>query len=307
MTEHTLQKMNIGINTVFAAAVFMANTIPSSLAQAGAAATPSASANTPYVATMTFDVASVRENKDLDMSAGFMMGAQFVSNTTTFRATNWPIENLISQAYGVQRYQIVNAPNWPWPTFFMIEAKGDSEADAKLAALTNRQRDAEEQHMLQALLDDRFKLKTHWETREGDTYNLVVAKGGPKMGAEGSIPPSAEEKKKYGDHPVPALDQLGCDQHGCIYFAHGCSIKWLVDSLTGQFGRPVFDKTGLTAKYDFVLKYNGRWDRDRPADDLDPTPPLDRALQEELGLKVEQAKGPIKVLVIDHIEKPSAN
>lgn len=74
-----------------------------------------------------------------------------------------------------------------------------------------------------------------------------------------------------------------------------------------QFGRPVVDKTGLTGKYDFVLAYRGRWDRDRSADDMDPMPPLDRALQEELGLKVEAAKGPSRVLVIDHIEKPSEN
>ena len=77
--------------------------------------------------------------------------------------------------------------------------------------------------------------------------------------------------------------------------------------LTAKFGRPVIDKTGLTDKYDFVMKYKGRWDRDRNADDLDPTPPMDRALQEELGLKVEAAKGLSKVLVIDHIEKPSEN
>jgi uncharacterized protein (TIGR03435 family) len=80
-----------------------------------------------------------------------------------------------------------------------------------------------------------------------------------------------------------------------------------VAMLTGQFGRPVNDETGLTGKYDFVLKYKGRWDRDRPADDLDPTPPMDRALQEELGLKVEAAKGPVNVLIIDHIDKPSEN
>jgi uncharacterized protein (TIGR03435 family) len=256
---------------------------------------------------MTFDVASVRENKNLDMNAGLTMGAQFVSHSTTYRATNWPIESLISEAYSVLGYQIVGAPDWPWPTFFMIEAKGDSEADAKMAALTNRQQDAEEQHMLQALLADRFKLKAHWETREGDTYNLVVARGGPKLGAQGSIPPSAEEKKRFGDNPVTGLYQLGCHSQGCDYIAHGASINSLVDALTGQFGRPVFDKTGLTAKYDFVLKYQGRWDRDRAADDLDPTPPLDRALQDELGLKVEPGKGPIKVLVIDHVEKPSAN
>jgi hypothetical protein len=83
----------------------------------------------------------------------------------------------------------------------------------------------------------------------------------------------------------------------------GCAVLggyWLV-------GRPVIDETGLTGNYDFVLKYKGRWDRDRPADDLDPMPPLDRALKEELGLKVEATKGPVKLLVIDHVEKPSVN
>jgi uncharacterized protein (TIGR03435 family) len=60
----------------------------------------------------------------------------------------------------------------------VIEAKGDSEANAKMAALTKEQQRAEQQHMLQVLLEERFKLKTHWETKEGDVYNLVVAKGG---------------------------------------------------------------------------------------------------------------------------------
>jgi uncharacterized protein (TIGR03435 family) len=59
--------------------------------------------------------------------------------------------------------------------------------------------------------------------------------------------------------------------------------------LTAQFGRPVIDNTALTGKYDFVLRYKGRWDRDRSADDLDPTPPMDRALEKELGLKLEPA------------------
>ena len=69
--------------------------------------------------------------------------------------------------------------------------------------------------------------------------------------------------------------------------------QW-VRILTAQFGRPVIDKTGLTGKYDFVLKYKGRWDRDRNADDMDPTPPMDRALQEQLGLKVEANEGASK-------------
>jgi uncharacterized protein (TIGR03435 family) len=60
-------------------------------------------------------------------------------------------------------------------------------------------------------------------------------------------------------------------------------------------------------KYDFVLRYKGRTFQDRPADDPDPTLPLDQALQQVLGLKVETGKGPLKMLVIDHVEKPSEN
>jgi len=306
---HALPRLNSGINLLLVAAGLIAQAVPSSPGQTGVAPTLSSPlpADTPYVATMTFDVASVRENKNIDMTAGFTMTPGFfVPHTTTFHAVNSTIENLICIAFDVQQHQIVNAPSWPFPTFFMIEAKSDSEADTKLAALTSKQQWAEQDHMLQALLEERFKLKTHWETREGDAYNLVVAKGGPKLGAAGSMPPSAEEKKQAGDHPVSPLSQR-CDGQGCVFIAHGYPMDQLVRLLAGQFGWPVINKTGLTGKYDFVLKCQGRWDRDRPADDLNPAPPMDRALQEELGLKVEAAKGPTKVLIIDHIEKPSEN
>jgi uncharacterized protein (TIGR03435 family) len=120
------------------------------------------------------------------------------------------------------------------------------------------------------------------------------------------MPLSANELKGFGDRPVPALYQKN-DGQGFDFIAHGCSMGQLVEMLTAQFGRPVSDKTGLTGTYDFVLKYKGRWDRDRKADDLDPTPPMDQALQQELGLKVDTARGPVRILVIDHIEKPSEN
>ena len=288
---------------------FMALAVPASLAQAGVASTPTSSsiANAPYAATMTFDVASVREVKDIDLQAGFtMVPGRFVPHTTIFRATNWRIESLIGDAYGVNEYQIVGAPKWPWPTLFVIEAKGDSEADAKIATLTSEQQLAEQRNMLQALLEDRFNLKTHWETKEGDIYNLVVARGGPKLGAEGSMPLSSEESKMLKGHPEPQLYQK-VDGQAYDFIAHGCSMDQLVRTLMVQFGRPVIDKTELTGRYDFVLKYKGRWDRDRNADDMDPTLTMDQALREELGLKVEAAKGLVKVLVIDHIDKPSEN
>ncbi len=255
---------------------------------------------------MTFDVASVRENKNIDLNVGYIMSGRFAPHTTTLRAINWPIENLVSYAYGVDVYQVVGAPRWPRPALFVVEAKGDSEADAKMAALTGDQQLAEQQHMLQVLLEERFKLKTHWEAKQGDVYNLVIAKGGQKLGAQGSMPPSTDELNRFGDRPVPSLYQKN-DAQGYDFIAHGCTMDSWAKTLTGQFGRPVIDKTGLTGNYDFVVKYKGRWDSDRPADDLDPMPPLDRALQEQIGLKVESAKGLSKVLVIDHVEKPSEN
>ncbi len=80
-----------------------------------------------------------------------------------------------------------------------------------------------------------------------------------------------------------------------------------VDMLTAVFGRPAIDKIGMTGKYDFVLKYKGRCDPDRRTEDMNPMPPMDRALPEQLRLKIETAKEPVKLLVIDHIEKLSEN
>ncbi len=307
ITERGPSKLNVVIGLLSVVAGLTVLVMPSPAQANGAATTKSPSpANAAYVATMTFDVASVRENKEIDVRGGFTMGGSFVPHTSTLRAINWPIDNLISAAYGIDHYQIVGMPQWPWPTLFVVEAKGNSETDAKLAALPGEQQWAEQKHMLQTLLEDRFKLKTHWETKEGDVYNLIVAKGGAKLGAAGSMTRSAEDLKSLADHPVPPLLQKN-DGQGYDFVGRACSMNVLVAMLTSQFGRPVIDKTGLTEKYDFVLKYKGRWDRDRPADDLDPMPPMDRALQEELGLKVESTKGQVKMLVIDHIEKPSDN
>ena len=301
-------KMSICALFLSAAAGWVA-LVPSPLPGQTGTATPTASSsppNTPYVATMTYDVASIRENKDVDPQVGIRMSGWFVPHTATFRAVNWSIENLVAVAFGADMSQLVGVPKWTFPTLFMVEAKGDSEADARIAALTQEQQLAEQRHMLQALLAERFKLKTHWGTKEGDVYHLVVAKGGPKLGGEGSMPLSTDELKRFGDRPVPPLYQKN-DGQGFDFLAHGCSMSQLAETLTSQFGRPVSDETGLTGKYDFVLKYKGRWDQDRNPDDPDPTPPMDRALPQELGLKVEAARGSMRMLVIDHIEKPSEN
>ena len=90
-------------------------------------------------------------------------------------------------------------------SLFVIEAKGDGEADAKMAGLSQAQQRAEQQHMLHALLDERFKLKTHWETKEGDVYYLVVAKVGPKLSAEGSMAVGGRGEEFWGPSGSAAL------------------------------------------------------------------------------------------------------
>ncbi len=207
------------------------------------------------------------------------------------RLTNLPIENILDDAFGIQLWQVVGAPKWPYPTVFLIEAKGDSDADAKMASLPPEEQRMEQEHMLQVLLlAERFKLKTHWETKEGDVFSLVVAKGGSKLGAEGSMPPSAQEQKNFGDRPMPPL----------YYKNDGRDAE---SRARGGLRRCLVGRSQLTGKYVML-----RVDADRTnADDTDPMLPLDSAIREQLGLQVEKAKGPVKVLVIDHVEKPSEN
>jgi len=235
-----------------------------------------------------------------------MVSGQFSPDSTALNITNFDIRNLLSMSYGIRWDQAVGLPNWGPRVMFNVEAKADPSTAPLLAKLTPQQRKLEQQHMLQALLADRFKLKAHWESRETLVYNLVAAKQGPRMSPVGSTPPTPEELKNFGAYPIPPLYQRN-DGSGYDFVAHGCTAAQIAQMLSGQFGHPVFDKTGLTAKYDFVLRYPGTRLADRPADDLDPIPPLDQAIQDQLGLKLVTVKGSDQFLVIDHIEKPSEN
>ena len=265
------------------------------------------SAQTAYVPSMTFDVASIREGK-LAADGSLTLSFADPPHSSLLRLTNYDVPNLLAVAYGVERAQIVGLPDWarsPF-TFFIVEAKSDVSADEKLAKLTDEQAKLEKQHMMQALLADRFQLKMHWETKEGPTYNLVVAKGGPKLHPGGSMPPTPGELQSWGDRKIPPIHQQGSSWAGFDLIAHQCSMESLGKMLTGQMGAPVVDKTGLTGTYDFDLRYKGRSDDDASDDPKMPRP-LTEALPDQLGLKLQAAKGEKQVLVIDHIERPSAN
>jgi uncharacterized protein (TIGR03435 family) len=279
---------------------------PVCLCQAGAPTPPpsSLSANSPYVASMTFDVVSVRESKP-NLDKGFMVGGGFDGNSSSLRMTNNSIKNMLVLAYGLSWYQLQGLPDWTHGAMYNVQAKSDDATDAKLAILTKEEAGLERQHMMQVLLADRFNLKTHWETREGLVYNLVVAKGEAKMHAGGSLPPSAEELRGFGDGKMPEIHQRG-GKHGYEFMGHNCHMASLTEILGELMANDVIDKTGLTGTYDFDLQYSQAPDARREGD---PTlwPPVSDAVEEQLGLKLERAKGPVKRLVVDHIDQPSQN
>ena len=161
-----------------------------------------------------------------------------------------------------------------------------SRAHAELDRGRRAQRYAAEQRMLmlQALLAERFKLAVHRETKELPIYTLVVGKGGPKFRAV-EDDGSATEIGSGGGHQIQA---------------HHVSMKSLAATLQGSVGDTVVDATGLIGLYDINLDFNV--DESKP----DEGPTVFEAVQ-RVGLKLEARKGPVEVVVIDHVEKPSAN
>jgi len=222
-------------------------------------------------------------------------------------AKNMTLQLLIRTAYGVYDSQIVGAPNWLDATEYDIEAKMDDSEAEKLQKLGVAEAKIERQHMLQALLADRFKLIVHHEIREGPLFVLVVAKNGPKFQESGP------------DSDGSARPKL-VEGNGKLIF-QDAPIAPLVTMLSQQLGRTILDKTGLAGKYDFALQWTPD-EFDLPASDgiasneqgnggassaVSTGGSIFTALQEDLGLKLESTKGPVDVIVIDHVEEPSEN
>lgn len=272
-------------------------------------ASPSPAATiTPYTPVMTFEVASIRQSKP-DMDRGWVVGGGFEpDNSGRFSLQNNNLMNLLLWAYPVTSHQILGWDDLPRElrsALFNVGAKADAADDQRLATLPRKQVQLEHEHMMQELLADRFNLKVHWEVRDSTTYNLELVKRG-KLRSTGA-PPTAEEVKMFGDHGVPPVYQKGDSRYGFEYVAHGATVKDLAEMLTGQFGAPVNDQTGLSGKYDFDLRSYQTLDSDRQVDETNPWPPLETAIRDQLGLKLVRSHGPVKFLVIDHAEMPSPN
>jgi uncharacterized protein (TIGR03435 family) len=230
------------------------------------------------------------------------------------------VQELIQIAYGVfssgtnkasnlslRRIKVVGAPGWVESERYEINAKAEGGAGVGQMAGP----------MLQALLEDRFQLTMHRETREMPIYELTVAKGGAKLQPlkDGDCEPI--DLNHFPAAPAPGKPMPNfCGRqvmrmNGQLQTAevHGMTLaNFAAGMLSDRLDRPVFDRTGLSELFDIHLEFtpdHSMAGAASPPDTLGPS--IFTAVQEQLGLKLSAAKGPVEVLVLDHVEKPSAN
>lgn len=273
--------------------------VPAAIAQPPA--TPAPGDPPPYAPTLTFDVASVRETQQAPDDRSWQMGLVSQPHACQFQANGVTPKVLLQAAYGFGAYEVSGAPSWFESSFWVVQAKCDHSVDDQLAKLTDDQARLEKQHMMQALLADRFHLKVHWETKQASVYALTIAKSGSKLQptkvetADPSVPNSTPPETKG------ANIQSHMSAQGHELTATHITATGIAALLSAMLRANVQDKTGLTDRYDLTLHYTYQ------SSDPDSYPPLPSAVQEQLGLQLERTRGSIDVLVIDHMDRPTDN
>lgn len=192
---------------------------------------------------------------------------------------NYPLRDIIRGAYDLEPYQLAGGPDWIDTARFDIVGKAPDGVPRSIG-------------MLRTLLTDRFNLRTHKETRQIPVYALTLAR----------------EDRRFGPQLRPSTrDCAGtrCTANvvsGRIQ-TNGYSMAQIAEILTGNVDRMVLDRTGLPGVYDLELA----WTPDNGAADVASrdAPGIFTAVVEQLGLKLEPTTGPVEVLVIDSVERPT--
>ena len=199
-------------------------------------------------------------------------------------ATNIRLKDVIERAYNIRDYQI-SGPDWFKTEHYDIAAEWPSSAPDSQLPL-----------MLQSFLADRFKLAVHREQKMLPLYELRVTKHGPKLQA------------------IQSDGHNSLTSHWGRWSAQDISMSQFAESLSRQTARPVLDKTGLSGFFNFELRFtpddNGPHMPDQPAQPVAETigPSIFTAVEEQLGLKLVPKKGPVEILVVDHVERiPTEN
>ena len=229
--------------------------------------------------TPEFEVASIRPNKAMGERSSIRLSNGLVT------MENVSLTKIILNAYGIpdDRRYMLDGPGWLGTESFDVQARFPANTPTPQV-----------RQMLQALLAQRFGLALHRETRQLPIYSLVVAKSGPKI------------------HAVVA-GQAGTSAGPGRLEATKITMQKLADLLARFAGTPVTNATGLDGVYDFVLEWSPDETLKMPAADGTPAPgnggpSIFTALEEQLGLKLAGGKGPVEILVVDHVEKvPTGN
>jgi uncharacterized protein (TIGR03435 family) len=256
---------------------------------------------------LEFEIASV---KALDSGAACCYPPQVDPGRFIYKTT---LHNLIGQAYRAffpcptkddsGDCAFPGAPTWIYKDRFAIDATMPHDLPTYSRIQFMRGRAPQLNQMLQALLEDRFKLKVHWEARTLPIYALTIAKKGPKLTptAGPAEPPMNVTRRLPNGNTLSTFKFVDSSMQD---FA----MEW------GDFmDRPVLDRTGLKGNFDFTLQWES--EPDEPSNSgpgflasrLHLGPSMFTAVEETLGLKLEPMKGPVEVLVIDHVEQPSGN
>jgi uncharacterized protein (TIGR03435 family) len=262
-----------------------------------------------------FELASVKPNTSGD--GQFTIGIEPGGRLTALNVT---LRDLIRAAYQVQSFQIVGAPAWLTTDRFDILAKAESEFSPGIPPLPGAPPGMPQQ-MLQALLRARFTLDTHIETREMPIYDLVPTRRDGSLGDKlrpSSLDCAALATRRW-TAAAPAPGSGGVPDCGIrigpgFLSGKGMPMPLLANSLSQMVQRVVIDHTGLSGSYAFEVVFTP--DRPQPDSGMPPETPssppgspeislIDAAVQEQLGLKLENAHGLVPVLVIDHAELPT--
>jgi uncharacterized protein (TIGR03435 family) len=244
-------------------------------------------ANAAFAQAPAFEVATVKPTPP-DWDGGKVIRME---SADRFAARNYTLKALVGAAYNLTPSTISGGPGWIETDGYDILAKTPGEVRPSLD---------QQMAMLRSLLSDRFKLSFHREQKELSIYALTIAKNGPKL-KKSTAPPDQ----------LPVLTNRIFPDHVSLP-GRNATMAQLGSALQRAVAdRPVVDKTGLAGKYDFDVEWTadetqfGGQIRGTPAQ---PTSPgLFAAMQEQLGLRLEATKGPVDTLVIDRVERPSAN
>lgn len=241
----------------------------------------------PADAKPVFEVLTIKPSPPEQQGKLFSVrpGGQFVTINTT-------LLDLIKFAYSVQDKQVAELPDWASSQKYDLNGKPDVPGMPNSDQLRD---------LVKQALTDRFQLKFHDDKREMSAYVLSVAKGGEKM-----------EKAAADSGSLPGLFFRGL---GVLTVRNATMEDFCQLMQSAVLDRPVVDQTGLQGRYNFLLK----WTPDEsqfggmgikvppPSDAVDAPPPLYTAITEQIGLKLEAGKAPVRVLVVDHVDHPSAN